>query len=103
MFEDVFKFNFFGNSYDSIYVHRNGFVTFGAAIDASYVNASNANNDSSASYHSLPHCGMSYRSVSGRSLLIRLGPRPTGVSLLSGRGFSLIEVAVQPPKVCASR
>ena len=45
MFEDDFNFNFFGNSYDSVYIHRNGFVTFGAAIDASYVNASNANNE----------------------------------------------------------
>ena len=45
MFEDDFNFNFFGNYTNSVYIHRNGFVTFGAAIDASYVNASNANNE----------------------------------------------------------
>ena len=38
-FGDGFNFNFFGNSYDKVYVHRNGFVTFGDQIDLSYVNA----------------------------------------------------------------
>ena len=41
-FGDGFNFNLFGNSYDKVYVHRNGFVTFGDQIDLSYVNADDA-------------------------------------------------------------
>ena len=42
---DDFNFNFFGNSYDSVYVHRNGFVTFGEPIKLTYANADDADNE----------------------------------------------------------
>ena len=44
MFEKDFVFNFFGNSYRSVYVHTNGFVTFGNRIGTNYEDADNTDN-----------------------------------------------------------